>query len=249
MNVSFLHHAHREGLLTESEKRCALSLIEQGCTLEQALIGSQIMSKEQFVDVLSQLGVEEGEYAFQSRNSKPQQQRLTINQCLRMLLQTADESGALECSLTPVSTQVVITFSTGQHLTIPLALYPALKMRWLKWGKKLGWHVEVLALPHQESLRCMRLQNDEQWLTPGQKLALKEFEATKPMVLILHQPSRYLQAYHIADKPVMRWESMSDTEAVLHATLLGERVLVVTQRDPVLLRNQLEYSGIPVIVS
>ncbi|MFO0765046.1 MAG: hypothetical protein U0487_03310 [Patescibacteria group bacterium] len=220
-----------KGLLDSQSRAFAVDLLQQGCTLEQALLGTKLVNKSEFIDELESLGVARQEYDFVSER-KPRPQKLrSLNTEIESVLRNAVEKRAFEVVFIPTKHSVRVMFGQSADSTeLPKAMYPALAMRLRRWGGRLGWEVKEFRTHGHDGIRLIRAVKRASEHPAEQSEVLKALRAGQAGLYVFVQPDAYVvEQYFLKPAANVLVFDGSDEEAIesaLHEALFGGTVLV-----------------------
>lgn len=220
-----------KGLLDGQSRAFAVDLLQQGCTLEQTLLGTGLVTKNEFIDELESLGVAQQEYDFVSQR-KPRVQKLrSLNTEIESVLRNAVEKRAYEVVFVPTRHAVRVMFGQSSDMgELPKAMYPALAMRLRRWGNRLGWEVKDFRTHGHDGIRLIRAAKRASEHPAEQSEALKALKAGQPGLYVFVRPDAYVvEQYFLKPLPDVVVVDGADEEVIesaLHEALFGGTVLV-----------------------
>lgn len=240
-----------KGLLDAQSRAFVSDLLQQGCTLEQALLGTRLIGKAEFIDQLESLGVAQEEYEFVSQRKPSFTKLRSLNTEIESVLRQAFEKSAYEIVFVPTKHSVRVMFGQSSDIAeLPKAMYPALAMRLRRWGNRLGWEVKDFRTHGHDGIRLIRAVKRAAEHPAEQSGALQALRAGETGLYIFIRPDAYIIEQYFT-KPVEGVLIVEDAneeaiEAALHEALFGGTVLVSASKVRPAWWQQLEGADIPV---
>lgn len=246
-----LESMQSKGLLDSQSQAFVSDLLQQGCTLEQALLGTRLINKTEFIEVLESLGVAQQEYEFVSQRKPSFAKLRSLNTEIESVLRQAFEKNAFEIVFIPTKHVVRVMFGQSSDGTeLPKAMYPALAMRLRRWGSRLGWEVKDFRTHGHEGIRLIRAVKRAAEHPAEQSDVLQALKAGEKGVYVFVRPDAYVVEHYLARpaEGVLIVEKADEEaiEAALHEALFGGTVLVSTSVARPAWWQQLEGADIPV---
>lgn len=240
-----------KGLLDTQSRAFASDLLQQGCTLEQALLGTRLVSKQDFIHQLESLGVAQEEYDFVSQRKPTYIKLRSLNTEIEAVLRQALEKSAYEIVFVPTKHAVRVMFGQSPEIAeLPKAMYPALAMRLRRWSGRLGWEVKDFRTHGHEGIRLIRAVKRAAEHPAEQSEVLQALRAGEKGLYVFVRPDAYVLEQYFA-KPaegvfIVKEADEEAIEAALHEALFGGTVLVSASKARPAWWQQLEGADIPV---
>lgn len=222
-----------KGLLDGQSRALVMDLLQQGCTFEQAVLGTCLVPKPLFIDELASLGTTPEEYGLASRQKMPQTKLRSLNTEIEAVLRQAFEKEVYEIVFVPTRESVRVLFGESSDVTeLPKALYPALAMRLRRWGNRLGWVVKDFRTHAHEGIRLIRAVKRAASHPVEQSEALAHLKEGQSGIYVFVKPDAYVMEHYLMNPPeealVIVDADEEAIESALHEALFGGTVLVST---------------------
>ncbi|USN52771.1 MAG: hypothetical protein H6759_01735 [Candidatus Nomurabacteria bacterium] len=234
-----LGHMQSNGLLDTQSYALVVDLLQQGCTLEQALLGTRFIQKSEFIDGLTAVGVSPEEYVMGDQRKVPATKLRSLNTEIEELLRTANDRDAYEIVFIPTQQTVRIVYGESHEVTeLPMTIYPALVMRLRRWSNRLGWEVRDFSTHAHNGIRLIRAQKRSASHPVEQSEAINALKTGVAGLYVFIQPDAYISEHYLTKSIdgrniFQKTEDDLSREDALHEALFGGTVLVsVTSAKP-----------------
>lgn len=221
-----------DGRLDRSSALLAAELISQGCSLEQALLGTRFLKLDEFQDYMERIGLERGEYALAQDRKTVSRKKPSLNRVIDQLLQKAEANKSQEILFTTTKQLTHVLFHGSKEvIDLPKSLYPALVMKLQRWSKSLGWRAMSFHHHHHDGLRLVRSSAKKHpYATHHGFLAL---ESGTPGLYLFVKPDAFIREQFFATSKTAYVYHPQQKEEILREVLFGGTVLVsITQLTP-----------------